>query len=189
MNSSSRPLILRSNRFLGSSLLERDLITNEVLEEANEKLLESIQSGDSVNASLLNTLLFDMNALDEGKLIESIVETEHIGAIDLDHYDLSNAAKIGFDLDLALATYTIPFDRVEDFTMIATGYYLSRPAVQHWQELIDGHIIWYVSTVASIVNAVESVRAALDEAQAAEEAKAQEEAAKAQKEAARKANA
>jgi len=38
----NRPLILRSNRFLGSALVERALITNESLEAANEKLLDII---------------------------------------------------------------------------------------------------------------------------------------------------
>ncbi|MEM8548068.1 MAG: TRAP transporter TatT component family protein [Pseudomonadota bacterium] len=72
--SEQRPLILRSNRFLGSALIERGLVTAEDLEVANEKLLETIQAGDIRGASLLNILIYEQKALDEALLLDSLVE-------------------------------------------------------------------------------------------------------------------
>lgn len=158
MSQSNRPLILRSNRFLGSALLERELISNETLETANEKLLELIQAGDLRNASLLNVLMFDMKALDESALVESIIDSDSVGVIELDNYNLRNVYNIDLDLDLCLATYTLPFDRVEDVTMVATAYYLSKPTIAHWKEQFDTNIIWYLSSVTSLVNAIERFR-------------------------------
>lgn len=150
-----RPLILRSNRFLGSALLERNLIKVEDLEAANEKLLEHVQNGDMRAANLLNILLYDLKSIDESSLVEAVTEDENIGLIDLAHYDMAKFREINADIELCYATYTVPFDRVEDFTMVATAYYLSRPTVQYWEETIGGNIIWYICSVASIAEAIE----------------------------------
>jgi len=150
-----RPLILRSNRFLGSALLERNLIKVEDLEAANEKLLEHVQNGDMRAANLLNILLFDLKVIDENVLIDSVTEDEDVGLIDLAHYDMAKFREINADIELCYATYTVPFDKVEDFTMIATSYYLSKPTVHYWEETIGGNIIWYLCSVASIAEAIE----------------------------------
>ncbi|WP_309387316.1 hypothetical protein [Cerasicoccus frondis] len=150
-----RPLILRSNRFLGSALLERGLIKTDDLEAANEKLLEAVQSGNMRGANLLNILLYDVKAIDEAQLVEEITEDESLGLIDLTHYDMTKFREINVDIDLCYATYTVPFDRVEDFTMIATAYYMSKPTIQYWEETIGGNIIWYICSVASIAEAIE----------------------------------
>lgn len=150
-----RPLILRSNRFLGSALLERNLIKTEDLEAANEKLLEAVQSGNMRGANLLNILLFDLKTVDEAQLVDEITEDESVGLIDLSNYDMGKFREINADIDLCYATYTVPFDKVEDFTMVATGYYLSKPTIQYWEEALGGNIIWYVCSVASIAEAIE----------------------------------
>jgi hypothetical protein len=158
MGLENRPLILRSNRFLGSALLERDLISNDDLEAANEKLLEAIQAGDLRNASLLNVLLLDLKTLDENVLLEYQLEHENVGAIDLEPFDLSDMAQQPLELDLCQATYTVPFDRVETVTLVATSYYLSKPAVDYWTQQLGGNILWYVSGVSSILSAISSLR-------------------------------
>ncbi len=150
-----RPLILRSNRFLGSALLERQQIKQEDLEAANEKLLENVQNGDMRGANLLNILLYDLKVIDESALIDVVTENEDIGLIDLAHYDMVKFREINVDIELCYATYTVPFDRVEDFTMVATAYYLSKPTIQYWEDTIGGNIIWYVCSVASIAEAIE----------------------------------
>lgn len=150
-----RPLILRSNRFLGSALLERNLIKTEDLEAANEKLLEAVQSGNMRGANLLNILLFDLKSVDEARLVDEITEDESVGLIDLSNYDMAKFREINADIDLCYATYTVPFDKVEDFTMVATGYYLSKPTIQYWEETLGGNVIWYVCSVASIAEAIE----------------------------------
>ncbi|GHB97535.1 hypothetical protein [Cerasicoccus arenae] len=150
-----RPLILRSNRFLGSALLEKSLIKIEDLEAANEKLLEAVQTGNMRAANLLNILLYDLKSIDENGLIEMVTEDESLGMIDLAHYDMAKFREINVDIELCYATYTVPFDRVEDFTMVATAYYLSKPTIQYWEETIGGNIIWYICSVASIAEAIE----------------------------------
>lgn len=167
MSLENRPLILRSNRFLGSALLEREIISNEVLESANERLLEIIHSGDLRNASLLNVLMLDLKALDERVLIDHTLENEKIGAVDLENYDISNVITKELDVDVCHATYTIPFDEVEGIQMVATAYYLSRPAVAYWEDILGGRVLWYLSSVTSIVNAIERYKSAkLEAAQA-----------------------
>ncbi len=158
MDSQTRPLILRSNRFLGSAMLERELISNDILEEANERLLEIIQSGETSNASLLYVLLFDLKKLNEAKLIESVLENEKLGAIDLENYQLDGVGDLALDYGLCQATFTVPFDKVEGVWLVATGYYLSRPAIQHWEQFLAGPVVWYVSSVQSIINAVERLK-------------------------------
>lgn len=150
-----RPLVLRSNRFLGAALLERGLVTNEDLETANEKLLEIVQAGDLHGASLMNILVFDLKALDEAALIDSLMEQDDVSLIDLANYDLAKFRDMRVNTDLCWATFTMPFDRVEDFYMVATGYYLSEPAKQFWAEQLEGKIIWYVASIASIAEALE----------------------------------
>ena len=159
-----RPLVLRSNRFLGAALLERGLVSNEVLEAANEKLLEIVQAGDLRGASLMNILSFELKALDEAALIDSLVEEDDVSLIDLINYDLSKFRDMRVNTDVCWATFTIPFDRVEDFYMVATGYYLSEPAKQYWTDELDGKIIWYVASIASIAEALERASQAQDEA-------------------------
>jgi hypothetical protein len=159
LDAKTRPLILRSNRFLGSAMLERELISNDVLEAANERLLEIIQAGEATNASLLYVLLFDLKELNESSLIESVVETEKLGAIDLEGYNLTNVKDLDLDFNLCQATFTLPFDCLEGVWMVATSYYLSRPAVQHWEQFLEGPVVWYVSSVASIIAGMERLKA------------------------------
>lgn len=167
-----RPLILRSNRFLGSALVERALLTNENLEVANEKLLEIIQSGNLRKANLLNILLYELNVLDESKLIDTLIEEFHLGLIDLANYDLSALKEMGLDFDLCWATFTVPFDKVENYVKIATSYYLSKPARTYWEEQFEGaQIIWYISSLGSVVNTLERATAEMVKEEAAKEAK------------------
>lgn len=151
----NRPLILRSNRFLGSALIERGLLANDDLEAANQKLLEGIQKGDARSANLLNILLYELKVLEEADLIDSIVEQDDVGIIDLANYDLGFLSNQNVNLDICWATYTIPFDQVEGFTMIATAYYLSKPAVTYWEEQFPGPVLWYLCSVGSIAESLE----------------------------------
>jgi len=150
-----RPLIMRSNRFLGSALIERNLLSVEQLEAANERLLANIQAGDLRAANLLNILLFEMKALEEQALIEKVVEENAVGLIDLNNFNMLKISnEMTVDRDLCWATYSLPFDKVEDFTFVATAYYLSKPAIKAWEEKLGGQVVWYVSTITSIFNAL-----------------------------------
>ncbi|MFU8847230.1 MAG: hypothetical protein ACNA77_00740 [Opitutales bacterium] len=152
-----RALILRSNRFLGSSLVDRGLVSVNDLELANEKFMEAIQASELKRASILNTLLFDTKSLEEQTLLEHLVEEEGLGLIDLDQIDLRSLRPYGVDLSLCWATSTIPFDKIEETYMLATCYRLSEPVVKHWQELLSSPIIWYGTSSVSITQALERI--------------------------------
>ena len=152
----NRPLILRSNRFFGSKLVEIQLISSENLEAANEKLLEIIQSGNLKTANLLNILIYELNLLNENELINRTLEEHSLGLIELSNYDLSVMQQMDLDPEICLVTYTLPFDMIDDYVKIATSFYLSKPARDYWEEKFKNfHIIWYISTINSIAETLE----------------------------------
>jgi hypothetical protein len=166
-----RALILRSNRFLGSALVEKGLISSSDLEAANGKFMESIQSPELLmNASILTTLLYDLKVLDEAKLLEYIVDEHRVGLIDLNHIDLRSLRSMNIEIDICRASSTIPFDKVEDTYMVATCYFMSAPVLKYWEELLDGRVVWYGTSTASITRSLER----LDDIHAAEDAAAAE---------------
>ncbi|PXA05156.1 hypothetical protein DDZ13_04130 [Coraliomargarita sinensis] len=167
-----RALILRSNRFLGSAMVERGLVSVDDLEAANEKFMEAIQASELKRASILSTLLYETKALEEQALLEHLVEEESLGLIDLGHIDLRSLRPYNVDLSLCWATSTIPFDKVENTYMLATCYWLSAPVVKHWEELLDGRVIWYGTATSSMTRAleqIEEIHEAEDEAAAEDE--------------------
>lgn len=166
-----RALILRSNRFLGSALVERGLVSVDDLELANEKFMEAIQASELKRASILSTLAFETKTLEEERLIEHLVEEECLGLIDLTHSKLRSLRPFNIDLSLCWATSTIPFDNVEDTYMVATCYWLSAPVVKHWEELLGGRVIWYGTSINSMTRALEEI----EEIHNAEDAAAAEE--------------
>ncbi|CAA6693834.1 Unannotated [Lentimonas sp. CC19] len=166
-----RALILRSNRFLGSSLVNKGLLSSVDLEAANEKFMDAVQSPELLkHASILGTLLHDLKVLDEARLLEHIVEEHSIGLVDLDHIDIRPLPSTEVDLSLCRASSTIPFDKVDQTYMVASCYYLSAPVVKHWEELLDGKVVWYSTSMASMSRGLER----LEDAIAAEKAAAEE---------------
>lgn len=138
--------------------MDKGLITSEHLEAANVKFMEMIQSPDTIqNASILSTLLFDHKALDEGQLIDLIVEGSKIGLVDLSQMQLISLRSMEVELDACMATWTLPFDHFEGTYMLATCYYLSAPVIKFWEELLEGEIIWYATSLGAMVRAFESI--------------------------------
>jgi hypothetical protein len=165
-----RALILRSNRFLGSALVDKGLVSVGDLEEANGKFMEAIQASDLKRASILSTLLFDLKKLDEGKLLEYLAEEEKLGLVDLNFVEVSSLRPMKVDLSLCWASSTVPFDNVEGTYMVATCYYLSAPVKKYWEDLLDGRVIWYGTSTSSLSRALERI----EEIHEAEDAAAEE---------------
>lgn len=166
-----RALILRSNRFLGSSLVEKGLVSQGDLEAANEKFMAVIQSSELKNASILTSLIYDLKVLDEGKLLDYIVEENGIGLVDIDQLELGSLRSMNVDMSLCWATSTIPFDLVEGTYLVASCYYLSTPVLKAWGDHLGGNVIWYGTSIPSLSRGLER----LDEIHAAEDAAAEEE--------------
>ena len=152
-----RALILRSNRFLGSALVDKGLVSSGDLEEANGKFMEAIQSADLKSASILSTLLFDLKKLDEAKLLDYLVEEQKLGLIDLNFVELQTLRPMNVDLSLCWASSTVPFDYVEGTYMVASCYCLSAPVIKHWEEHLDGRVIWYATSTSSLSRALERI--------------------------------
>lgn len=164
-----RALILRSNRFLGSALVDKGLVSTVDLEEANGKFMEAIQSADLKRASILSTLLFELKKLDEAKLLDYLCEEEKLGLVDLNFIQLKSLRPMNVDLSLCWASSTVPFDHVEGTYMVATCYYMSAPVIKHWEEMLDGRVLWYGTTISSLSRALERIEELHEAEDAAED--------------------
>lgn len=163
-----RALILRSNRFLGSSLVDKGLVSSSDLELANERFMQAIQSADLKSASILTPLIFDMKVLDEARMLEMIVEEHDISVVDLNFSKLKSIKDLSVDLSFCWATSTVPFDQIGDTHMVATCYYLSAPVVKAWEDALGGDVLWYATSMHSLTNGLEQLETIAEEEAAAE---------------------
>ncbi len=121
---------MNANRRLGAALVDHNLVNIEDLEKANERMLEIVASNQPRQSTVLGILAYEMKVLKEDDVLAHLVESEGIGLVDLREYDVSEDLKKNMDRGAAWATWSVPFDQEEDFTFIATAYYLS-PAVRN----------------------------------------------------------
>ena len=152
-----RALILRSNRFLVNTLSENGLVSADDIDEANEKLLDAIEAGNLRQVSVLNILIFDLKKLEEKDYIDLVVKKFRIGLIALRNYRPRPLGNEMNDPDLCWATWTVPFDLVGDYYLVASAYYPSRPVVEHWEEIADRPIVWYGTTIQDITETIDRI--------------------------------
>ncbi|EDY84916.1 hypothetical protein VDG1235_4550 [Verrucomicrobiia bacterium DG1235] len=156
---------MRSNRLLGASLVERGLVTIEALDAANERFLELLSNASGeMRLSLLSILINEKQSLAEGKLMEYLVEEEGLGIIDVRNMEVPEELVSVTDRAECWATWTVPFDLVEDTRYLATAYYMSPAVRKFWEEKISGNIVWFAAPLETITDYLET--------QEAEEAKA-----------------
>ena len=154
--------MMRANRLLGASLVEHNLVKIEDLETANEKLIE-LASGDQPRQStILGILAYDMKVLKEEDVLHHLVESEGLGLIDLANYDVPEEAKKVFDAGMCWATWTIPFDKEEEFWFVASAYYLSPAVRTHWENQLGGPILWFGTSLEMIAEYLEKATGAVD---------------------------
>ena len=146
------PLLMRANRLLGAALVEHNLIAVEDLEAANDKLLEMTSSDSIRQRTVLGILVHDLKVLGEEDLLQHLVESAGIGLVDLRDYDVPEEANKLLDLEAAWATWTVPFDREGEFTLVATAYYLSPAVRSFWEKQLNGPILWYGTTLGQIAD-------------------------------------
>lgn len=155
-----RSLLMRANRLLGASLVEANLVTIDQLESANEKLLELIAAGAPRQCTLLGVLAYDLKVVREEDVLQHCVDEHGVGLIDLQAYEAADEARAGLNHSVCWATWTLPFDRDEDFTMVASAYYLSPAVRTFWEKQLGGHVIWYGATLESIADTLERLASA-----------------------------
>ncbi len=159
MSSEHRPLLMRANRLLGATLVEQNLVKIEDLETANEQLLEVVAGDDPRQSTVLGILAFKMKVLREEDVLQHLVDEHGLGLIDLRNYDASEELKKSLDVGASWATWTVPFDREDDFHLVATAYYLSPAVRTYWEKKFNGPIVWYGTTLEMIGDFLEKLSA------------------------------
>jgi len=154
-----RPLLMRANRLLGSALIEHNLVKFEDLEAANERLLEIAAAGHVRQSSVLGILVYEKKVLREEDVLHHVVDDHGVGVVDLRGYDVPEEVKKELDLDAGWATWTVPFDREEDFHFVATAYYLSPAVRTFWEKKLGGQIIWQATTMDIIADFLDRMQA------------------------------
>ncbi len=159
MSKEHRPLLMRSNRLLGAQLVEHNLVKIEDLETANEKLIEVVASDQPRQSTILGILAYDMKVLREDDVLHHIVETDGVGLVDLRDYEVPDDVKKNIDFGACWATWTVPFDKEEEFSFVATAYYLSPAVRMHWEKTVGGPILWFGTTLEGIADYLERLAA------------------------------
>jgi hypothetical protein len=154
-----RPLLMRANRLLGSALIEHNLVKFEDLEAANERLLEVAATGQVRQSSVLSILVYEKKVLREEDVLHHVVDDHGVGVVDLRGYDVPDDVRKELDLDACWATWSVPFDREEDFHFVATAYYLSPAVRSYWEKKLGGQIIWQATTMDIIADFLDRVHA------------------------------
>jgi hypothetical protein len=162
-----RPLLMRANRLLGSALIEHNLVKFEDLEAANERLLEVAASGQVRQSSVLSILVYERKVLREEDVLHHVVDDHGLGVVDLRGYDVPEDVRRELDLDACWATWSVPFDREEDFHFVATAYYLSPAVRTHWEKKLGGQIIWQATTMDIIADFLDRIQTERAEGKAA----------------------
>jgi hypothetical protein len=146
---------MRANRLLGANLVEHNLVKIEDLELANEKLIDVVATEQPRQSTILGILAYDMKVIKEDEVLHHVVETEGVGLVDLRDYDVPEESRKHLDIGACWATWTVPFDREEDFTFMATAYYLSPAVRTYWEKQLNGPILWFGTTLEGIADYLE----------------------------------
>ena len=155
--SEHRSLLMRANRTLGAALVEANLVKIDDLMSANERLLELLQSDAERQATLLGVLMYEKKVLSEADLLQHLIEVDGIGLIDLKSYEVPDDVRKNIDLGPCWATWTVPFDREEDFHFLASAYYLSTAVRMHWEKQLGGIVIWYGASLEIVSDFLEKL--------------------------------
>lgn len=159
MSKEHRPLLMRANRLLGAALVEHNLVKIEDLETANEKLIEVVATNQPRQSTILGILAYDMKVLKEDDVLHHVVEADGVGLVDLREYEVPDDLRKNLDAGACWATWSIPFDREEEFWFVATAYYLSPAVRTYWEKTLGGPILWFGTTLEAVADYLEKLAA------------------------------
>ena len=148
---------MRANRLMGANLVDANLVKIDDLEKANERLLELVASGQPRQNTVLGILCYEMKVVREEDVLQHVVDNEGVGLVDLRDYDVPEDIRRQTDVSSCWATWSVPFDREEDFHFIATAYYLSPAVRAHWEKLLGGSVLWFGVTLDAIADYLEKL--------------------------------
>jgi len=141
---------MRSNRLLGASLVEHNLIKIETLEQANERLLELMASADDTPVSLLQILVVEKKVLTEQQVLNFLNEEMGLGVVDLTNYEQPDELRKRIDSGACWATWSVPFDIEEGVNFVASAFYLSPAVRSFWESELSGPIQWYATSTDNV---------------------------------------
>ena len=167
MTSKYRPIVMRANRLLGASLVDHNLVKLEDLENANGRLLEVIASEQTRQMTVLGILAYEMKVVKEEDVLQYLVDNEGSCLVDLRNYEVHDELRKTVDVGACWATWAVPFDREEDFTFIATAYYLSPAVRAYWEKQFGTTIVWYGTTLEILADFLEKLETERGPAQVA----------------------
>lgn len=150
-----KTLSLTANRSLAAVLIENELASVDSIDQANDQILSFIESGNLRQVSLLNILAYELKVLDESDYIKYVTGKLHFPLINLQSYNIRKFEDEANDHNRCLATWTLPFDQVGDYIMIASSYCPSNAVIRHWEELLPTKLLWYATSQTSISEALE----------------------------------
>ncbi len=136
--------------------MNQGLIGEEDLEAANERLVDSFNSGEILRPRLLEIMIYELHVLKEDDLLEHLSKDSKLGLIDLSRVKLNLPQ--GVTAEECLATGTIPFDRLEDRFFLATTYYYSNPVKDYWEKRLEGEIEWFATSIESLSSGMEDLQ-------------------------------
>lgn len=174
MNRETSSLLIKSNRVLGTHLVEAGLTNQEDMDAANELFIRLAREKDIKRASLLRILIFDKQTLKEESILDHQIEHHPVGAVMLENYNIDEVLLLQQPLEFMRATWTLPIDYVNDRWFVASAYYLSDTVRKFWEDRLEGRISWYVSTLSqfeTIFNDLEAKQVPEPEAKPEAEAK------------------
>lgn len=157
MSTEYRSLLMRANRLMGANLVDANLVKIDDLEKANERLLELVSSGQPRQNTVLGILCYEMKVVREEDVLQHIVDNEGAGLVDLRDYDVPEDIRRLTDVSSCWATWSVPFDREEDFHFVATAYYLSPAVRAHWEKLLGGSVLWFGVTLDAVADYLEKL--------------------------------
>ncbi|PTX90750.1 hypothetical protein [Opitutus sp. ER46] len=160
MSKEFRPLMMRANRLLGAALVEHNLVKIEDLEAATEKLIELAATDQPRQSTILGLLAYDAAVLKEDDVLHHVMEAEGIGLVDLRGYDVPEEIRKNTNTGMCWATWTVPFDKEEDFWFVASAYTMSSAVRAHWEKQLGGPILWYGTTLEMIAEYLEKLEGA-----------------------------
>ena len=165
MERETSSLLIKSNRVLGTRLVEAGLVSLADMDAANESFIELARAKDLKRASLLRILIYDNQTLKEESLLDHLIETYHAGAILLENYNLDDVLLVQHPLELMRASWTLPLDFVNDRWFMVTAYYLSDIVRKFWEDRLDSRITWLISPMQQFETVFEELetKLALDE--------------------------
>ncbi len=150
MDRQTSSLLIKSNRVLGTRLVEAGLTSLEDMDKANESFIEFARAKDIKQASLLRILIYDSQALKEELLLDYQLEHFPVGAVMLENYVLSEEVLRTQPLEVMRASWTVPIDFVGGRWFLASAYYLSDIVRNFWEEKLEGRITWFVSNMSQL---------------------------------------